>query len=154
MKKLNMSMLGGLIIALVGCNSGSSNTPSTGGLTQYNLQNYKLTAVQTNNCTLSGNSTLNCDSHRPITGGIYSITFNTPVGVPGAYVMMPPEGDTYGLNIAATGGGCEQKAPESGITYTCNFTIGSNGTSQAGKTVYLQVNGALGKAKIVTININ
>lgn len=135
---------------LIGCGNGSSNTPAEN--TQYNLQNYSLKAVQTNNCTLTGNSVLNCDSKGTF-GGIYSISFNTLSGKPGAYVVMPPSGDTFGLNIAATGGGCNQTAPLGGQTYTCNFTIGVNGTAQAGKTVHLQVSGSLGNANIATINL-
>lgn len=153
MTKLNL-FLGAAItsIALIGCNSGSSNTPSSGN-TPYNLQNYLLTVgAQTNNCTLEGDSLLNCDSNGTF-GGTYTITFNTPNGSPGAYVVMPPTGDTYGLNIAPTGNGCTQTASSNGETYTCNFTIGTNGTAQAGNTVYLNVDGSLGTAKIVTINL-
>lgn len=155
MTKLNL-FLGTVItsIALIGCNSGSSNTPSSGNKTQYNLQNYSLTVgAQTNNCTLEGNSTLNCDSKGTF-GGTYTITFNTPNGLPGAYVVMPPSGDTYGLNVAPTGSGCSQIASsESGETYTCNFTIGAHDSAQAGNTVHLNVDGSLGTAEIVTINI-
>lgn len=147
-----------LIISLIGaaglisCNSGSSNTPS-GGNTQYNLQNYKLTVgAQSNNCTLQGNSILNCDSAGTF-GGVYSVSFNTPNGKPGAYVVMPPGGNTYGLNIAATGSGCNQTAASGGATYTCNFTIVVNGTAQAGNTVPIKITGILGNANIITINI-
>ncbi len=150
MKKFILSTLITMIVS--GCSSGSSNKPS--GYTQYNLQNYLLTATQTNNCKLdtSKKSTLNCDS-TGTWGGIYQVTFNTPTGVPGAYVVMPPQKDTYGLNIAATASGCDQKAPESGQKYTCTFTIGVNGTAQANHAVYLQINGKLGLADIITINI-
>ena len=152
MKKLNLLMSSLAVTTLISCNSGSSNTPS-GGNTQYNLQNYSLTVgAETNNCTLAGNSTLNCDSKGTF-GGFYTISFNTPNGKPGAYVVMPPTGDTYGLNIAPTGSGCNQTASQGGETYTCNFTIGVNGTAQAGGTVNLQVDGTLGTANIVTINI-
>lgn len=137
-------------VAVIGCGSGSSNKPSDN--TQYNLQNYSIKAIQTNNCTLTGNSVLNCDSKGTF-GGVYRISFNTPDGKPGAYVVMPPSGDTFGLNIAATSGGCNQTAPQGGQTYTCTFTIGVNGTAQAGNTVHLQVSGTLGNANIVTINL-
>ncbi len=152
MKRVNLLISCLISTFLISCNSGSSNTPSDGS-TQYNLQNYTLTVgAQSNNCTLQGNSTLNCDSSGTF-GGVYSIKFNTPTGSPGAYVVMPPTGNTYGLNIAPNSGGCSQTAPQGGETYTCNFTIGVNGTAQAGNTVYLQVNGSLGTANIVTINI-
>jgi hypothetical protein len=152
MKKLNLLVIALSAASLMGCNSGSSSTPS-GGNTQYNLQNYKLTVgAQTNNCTLEGNSTLNCDSQGTF-GGVYSVSFNTPNGKPGAYVVMPPTDDTYGLNISSTGSGCNQTAPQGGETYTCNFKIGVNGTAQAGHTVHLKVNGSLGTAEIVKINI-
>ena len=152
MKKLSLLISALTTTAIISCNSGSSNTPSSGS-TQYDLQNYSLTVgAQSNNCTLQGDSTLNCDSQGTF-GGTYTLKFNTPSGKPGAYVVMPPEGDTYGLNIAPSGSGCDQTAPQGGETYTCNFTIGVNGTAQAGNTVYLQINGSLGTAKIVTINI-
>ncbi|MBX9599309.1 MAG: hypothetical protein K2X04_12140 [Burkholderiales bacterium] len=153
MKNLNILIIGILgATALISCNVGTSNTPS-GGNTQYNLQNYKLTVgAQTNNCTLQDNSTLNCDSKGTF-GGVYSVSFNTPNGKPGAYVVMPPSGDTYGLNIAATGSGCNQTVTTSGETYTCNFTIGVNGTAQAATTVPIEITGTLGNANIITINI-
>ena len=151
MKKLSGLIISSAAIGLVACGGGGSNTPASN--TQYNLQNYALNVgVQTNNCTLGANSTLNCDSKGTF-GGVYSVTFNTPAGVPGAYVIMPPQGDSYGLNISATGSGCNQTAPQSGATYTCNFKIGVNGTAQAGNTLHLQITGALGTANIVTINI-
>ena len=141
-------------IFLVACSGGNtSNTPASGDTTKYNLQNYSLTVgAQTNNCTLSGDSTLNCDSHGTF-GGVYSVSFNTLANSPGAYVVMPPSGNTYGLNIAATGAGCDQVAPAGGVTYTCHFTIGASETAQAGNTLYLQINGGLGLATVVTINI-
>jgi|LauGreDrversion4_2_1035121.scaffolds.fasta_scaffold156872_3 hypothetical protein len=141
-------------IALVSCNSGgTSNTPASGSNTQYNLQNYTLTVgAQTNNCTLQGNSTLNCDSKGTF-GGTYSVSFNTLNGQPGAYVVMPPQGNTYGLNIAATDSGCNQSATTNGETYTCNFTIGTNGTAQSGNTVQIEITGTLGNANIIAINI-
>lgn len=153
MKKLNLLVIALGTASLMACNSGSSTTPSSGTNTQYDLQNYKLTVgAQTNNCTLEGNSTLNCDSQGTF-GGVYSVSFNSPNGKPGAYVIMPPSGDTYGLNISSTGSGCNQTAPQGGETYTCNFKIGVNGTAQAGNTVLLQINGSLGTAEIVKINI-
>ena len=154
MKNLNLLLIIGILgaTALISCNSGTSNTPSSGN-TQYNLQNYKLTVgAQTNNCTLQGNSTLNCDSKGTF-GGVYSVSFNTPNGKPGAYVVMPPSGDTHGLNIAATGSGCNQTTTTSGETYICDFTIGVNGIAQAGTTVPIEITGALGNANIITINM-
>ena len=154
MKKITLLMVGSLVaISLIGCNNGGSGTPSSGNNTQYNLQNYQLTVgAQTNNCTLAANSTLNCDSTGTF-GGTYSVSFNTPTGTPGAYVIMPPTGNTYGLNIAPTGSGCSATAPAGGQTYTCNFTIGVNGTAQAGNTVFIAITGTLGNANIITINL-
>jgi hypothetical protein len=153
MKTLNLLIWPLAAISLISCGSGSSSNSPAEGVVQYDLQNYSLTVrAQTNNCTLAGDSTLNCDS-KGIFGGEYTISFSTPEGKPGAYVVMPPEGNTYGLNITSTGSGCDQTASKGGETYTCMFRIGANGTAQAGNTMYLKINGTLGSANIVRINI-
>lgn len=155
MKKLNLIIVAIAGTLVLGCNTGNSDKPSGGGRTKYNLQNYLFTVeAQTNNCQLDkgSDSTLNCDSKGTF-GGVYSISFNTPQGKPGAYVQVPPEGDTYGLQIASVGDECKQNAPQGGEAYKCRFTIGANNTAKAGNTVYLNVNGSLGTVKVVTINI-
>jgi|GEM_PF-5864918 len=148
MKKIVLALA--TVAFLNGCNSGSSNSPTQ--LTQYNLQNYSLTGTQTGNCSIGNNSTINCDSQGTF-AGTYKVTFNTPAGLPSAYVVMPPSGDTYGLNISETSGGCTQSAPQGSETYTCNFKIAANGTVQSGHSVNLQINGSLGTANIITINL-
>ncbi|MFN8769678.1 MAG: hypothetical protein ACK5Z5_00100 [Neisseriaceae bacterium] len=145
-------------IVLIGCNSGgTSNTPASGNQTQYNLQNYAMTQISMvppgDTCTFDqSKSTINCDSKATFAGE-YKIEFNTPKGSDGAYVVMPPEGDHYGLNIAATGEGCPQEAPQGGEKYVCHFTIGANGTAKAGKNIDIKINGSLGNAKVATINL-
>ena len=134
-------------IALSACNSGSSGTPS--GINLYGLQNYQFKAVQSGNCQLQGDSNLNCDSAGTF-GGLYEVTFD---GGTSAYVEIPPNGNTYGVNISETGTGCSQSAAESGTTYTCQFKMATNGTAQAGNTINIQVNGNLGRANIVQVNL-
>ena len=150
--KLSLIIVGVVAFGLSGCNSGSSSTPSSGSNTQYDLQNYDLSATQSNNCTLEANSTLSCNSNGTF-GGIYRVTFNTPLGVPGAYLLMP-SAPQYGVTISGASGGCPQTAPDSGATYVCNFTMAANGTAESGNVIYLAVTGALGDANIVTIKLN
>lgn len=150
--KSSLILFGILVLGLSGCNSGSSSTPSSGNYTQYNLQNYELSVTQSSNCTLEANSTLSCNSNGTF-GGVYRVTFNTPLGVPGAYLLMP-SAPQYGVTISGASGGCPQTAPESGVTYVCNFTMAANGTAAAGNIIYLPVTGVLGNANVVTIKLN
>lgn len=137
---------------LIGCSKGSSSTPSSINNTQYDLQNYLFdVGVQSNNCIHEGSSVLSCDS-KGIFGGVYSINFNIPDGKPGAYVVMPPLGNNYGLNITPISG-CRQTAHHGKGTYICNFTIMANGTAQAGKMLHFKLSGDLGEANIITIKI-
>ena len=162
MKKLKIGVLAGVTIVLAACNSGTTSPGGTANQnkqtislldpTKYSLANYKLEGVHTGNCSIANDKTINCDSKGTF-GGLYKISFDIPDNASGAYIVMPPEGDTHGLNIAATGAGCEQSAASPGSHYACNFTIAANGTAQKGQSVTLQLNGEQGKENIVKINL-
>ncbi|MFN8770957.1 MAG: hypothetical protein ACK5Z5_04370 [Neisseriaceae bacterium] len=139
--------------SIISCGKGRSDTPLNDDSIQYNLRRYSLmVGAQTNNCKLVRNSTLNCNSKGKF-GGVYSIKFMTPKGSPGAYVVIPPSGDTYGLNIMPADKSCERAISKNGEIYNCNFIIDKKGIVKPGNTVYLELNGSLGTAKIVAINI-
>ncbi len=163
MKKQLIGLLAGLALVLSACNSGTTSPDGTANQSyhqislpessKYSLANYKLEATQTGNCSLTDDKTIDCDSKGTF-GGLYKISFDIPDNADGAYVIMPPEGKTYGLNIAATGEGCEQSPAAPGTHYACNFTIAANGTAQKGHSIHLQLNGNPGKEKFVKINLN
>lgn len=134
---------------LNGCNNGASDHPAT--TNPYTFQQYNLSSITTGNCTTGGNSIINCTAQGTFVG-TFRVTFNTPKGSPGAYLIMPPTGDTYGVNIAPAGD-CPQTAPENGETYVCTFSIAANGTAQSGHSINLQVNGKLGSYTAIIINL-
>ena len=134
---------------MAGCNSGSSSTPVSSN--PYNLQNYTFTGTDTGGaCTIQSNSTLSCNSKGQFAGN-YTVSFSTLTGAPGAYVLMPPTGNLYGLNIG--GIACNQTASTPGNTYSCNFGISAS-NPVAGNTVYIQITGSLGAVNIIAIQLN
>ena len=151
MKKLNVLFCIYLVMLLIGCSKSSSSQPAS-DRTPYSLQNYLFdVGLQSNNCIDEGNSIINCDSES-IFGGVYSINFKIPNDRPGAYVVMPPSGETYGLTIKPISG-CHQAIHSGEDDYMCNFTILANGTAEAGKILHFKIAGDLGEANLVTIKL-
>lgn len=165
MKKLTggLKIINSLIVVfLVVCNSVSASDGSSIPYVDinikpthylYNLQNFKLASDSspTNNCIILGENSISCNSNKQFDDA-FTISFNTPDRIPGAYVEIPPRGYLGNLTFEPADGGCSQIAPKNGDTYTCHFKIKSQGYVSGG-IIYLEVAGQLGYEKIVKVKI-
>jgi hypothetical protein len=140
-------MVAATAISIYGCNNGGgSNNPA--GPNPYTITDYSLVPNSQTNCTLNGSSVISCNSNSVI-AAIYTVSFvESSVG---AYVVVPPVGNTYGLTVASNG--CNQAPSASGTTYTCGFNL-SGSNVQKGNSFYLTLNGQLGTYNLIKIELN
>jgi hypothetical protein len=144
---IGIFIVSGLMLA--SCNNGgSSGTPTSPN--PYAITDYNLTPDSQTNCTINANSEISCNSDAVI-AAFYKVTFVEPTSGPGAYVVIPPNGNTYGVTVASTG--CDQTPSAEGTTYTCSFNLTGNNV-QSGHSFPIQINGELGSYNLITVKLN
>ena len=147
-KNILVSLLAISTLTMAGCNSGgSSGKPAAAN--PYAITNYNLTTDSQTNCAMNDSSEISCNSNALI-AAFYKVTFVEPNSGAGAYVLVPPTGNTYGVTVASTG--CDQTAGATGTTYTCNFNLTGNNV-QSGNTFPIQITGDLGAYNLITVKL-